>query len=134
VRPITIVLVVLALVAGGCGRADDRATVGTVTDTFFSALGSGDSDKACEQLSPDTRTQLESEEKSDCRDAVTKLELEPGSVVKVEVDVQSAAVELSSGETAFLDQLQEGWRLSAVGCKPYSGARADGPYDCELED
>jgi hypothetical protein len=126
----TIVVLALALAATGCGRAHDRAAVGEVTDTFFAALGSGDGDRACEQLTPDTRAELESEEKSDCRDAVTKLDLAPGSVARVEVDVVSATVELSNGESAFLDQDREGWRLSAVGCK----ARGERPYDCELED
>jgi hypothetical protein len=45
----------------------------------------------------------------------------------------NAMVELSSGETAFLDQGEEGWRLSAIGCKPEGGKPADRPYDCELE-
>jgi hypothetical protein len=42
-------------------------------------------------------------------------------------------VTLSSGETAFLDQGHEGWRLSAIGCEPENGKPADRPYDCELE-
>jgi hypothetical protein len=129
-----ILVLALAVLASGCGRQDDRATVGEVTDTFFAAVGSGDGDKACDQLSPETRSALEQQEKSDCRDAVTKLDLSPGSVAHVDVDVVSAMVALSSGESAFLDQTNEGWRLSAVGCKPLGGERADGPYDCELED
>jgi hypothetical protein len=130
----TIALLGVALAVAGCGRGNDRATVGEVTDTFFAALGSGDGDRACEQLTPATRAQLEQEEKSDCRDAVTKVQLDAGSVTRVEVDVLSATVELSNGESAFLDQGDQGWRLAAVGCKPLGGERADGPYDCELED
>jgi hypothetical protein len=130
----TITVLAVALTVSGCGRGADRATVGKVTDTFFAALGSGDGDRACEQLGPETRSALEQQEKSDCRDAVTKLQLDAGSVTRVEVDVVNATVELSSGESAFLDKGQEGWRLSAVGCKPLGGQRADGPYDCELED
>jgi hypothetical protein len=129
-----ILLLAFAVLAAGCGRQNDRSAVGEVTDAFFAALGSGDGDRACEQLSPETRAALEQEEKSDCRDAVTKLDLSPGSVAGVEVDVVSATVALSSGESVFLDQTAEGWRLSAVGCKPLGGTRADGPYDCELED
>jgi hypothetical protein len=134
VRAIGVFVLVLAIGVGGCGRADDRAAVSKVTDTFFAALGSSDGAQACDQLSPETRAQLEKEEKSACRDAVTKVQLSPGSVDRVEVDVLSATVELSSGESAFLDKGAEGWRLSAVGCKPLGGERADGPYDCELED
>jgi hypothetical protein len=134
VRLIGIALVALALAATGCGRGSDRAAVGEVTDTFFAALGDGDGDRACEQLSPETRAALEQEEQADCRDAVTKLDLSAGSVGRVEVEIASAMVELSSGESAFLDQTKQGWRLSAAGCRPRGGERADGPYDCELED
>jgi hypothetical protein len=64
---------------------------------------------------------------------VTELELAGGSVVQAHVYVLNAMVELSSGEAAFLDQGEEGWRLSAIGCTPVGGKPADRPYDCELE-
>lgn len=130
-RPITIAVLALALILAGCGRGDDRAAVGEVTDTFFAALGSGDGDQACEQLSPPTRTALEKEEQKPCREAVTSVQVDAGSVDRVEVDVLSAMVELSNGEAAFLDKSSDGWQLSAVGCAPKGGER---PYDCELED
>ena len=128
-------LSVLAIVAtaAGCGRADDETTARAVTDRFLAAVESGDGEQACTQLSPDTRAELEKQEQRPCRDAVTELELEGGSVARVQVYVLNAMVELSSGEAAFLDEGEEGWRLSAVGCKPQGGKPADRPYDCELE-
>jgi len=42
----------------------------------------------------------------------------------------SAAVQLSTGETAFLDDTPQGWRVSAVGC---SGHTSDTPADCEVQ-
>jgi hypothetical protein len=130
---LTLALVVLVVVGAGCGRAGDERTARMVTDDFFSAVESGDGEQACTRLSPDTRAELEKQEQRPCREAVTDLELEGGSVVRAQVYMLNAMVELSSGETAFLDEGEEGWRLSAIGCKPEGGKPDDRPYDCELE-
>jgi hypothetical protein len=123
----------LAVLLGGCGAGSDRSTARVVTDRFFAAVAAGDGEEACAQLSPDTRSQVESEEGKPCRDAITGLGLDGGSVARVDVYLINAIVELSDGETAFLDKGQEGWRLSALGCKD-RGKPADRPYDCEVED
>jgi hypothetical protein len=132
-RVLAVVAVGAVLGAAGCGRGDDRAAVRAVTDRFFAAVDSQDGRTACAQLSPSTRTELQSQEQKACSKAVTALELQRGTVIQVEIYLRSAAVELSSGETAFLDQGERGWRLSAVGCRPESGKPSDRPYDCELE-
>jgi hypothetical protein len=126
-------VVAVALGTAGCARDGEQAAVRSVADTFFAALASGDGARACEQLSPDTRAELEKQEQSTCREAVTGLELDRGAVVRADVYVLSAIVELSNGQAAFLDQGREGWRIAAVGCKP-SAKPADRPFDCELED
>jgi hypothetical protein len=124
--------VILFVGLAGCGRSGDRADVRAVTDRFFAAVESGDGEQACELLRPDTRGELESQEQRDCRDAITELQLDGGSVTAVDVFVLNAIVELSSGETAFLSDGAVGWRLSALGCRDH-GNPADRPYDCELE-
>ena len=126
-------LVVLVVVAAGCGRSDDESTARAVTDQFLAGVQAGDGERACAQLTPDTRAELEKQEQRPCREAVTELELAGGTVVGARVYVLNAMVELSSGEAAFLDQGQDGWRLSAIGCTPVAGKPADRPYDCELE-
>jgi hypothetical protein len=124
---------VAAVLLGGCGPDADRATARSVTDRFFAALDSGDGEQACSQLSPSTRSELESQEQKPCREAITGLGLDNGSVTSVDVYVINAMVVLSNGEAAFLDEGQEGWRLSAVGCKQ-EGLPTNHPYDCDLED
>jgi hypothetical protein len=133
VRSFSVALAALALLLGGCGADSDRATARAVTDQFFAALDAGDGDRACAQLSPDTRSALEDQEKKPCRDAITGLGLQRSSVAGVDVNMLSAIVELRNGEAAFLDQGEQGWRLSAVGCKS-QGEPADRPYDCAVED
>jgi hypothetical protein len=128
------VIVALLLAISGCGRSEGREKVQVVADRFFAAYQSGDGDQACAQLSPETRSELESQEQSECRDSVTELDLQSGAVVRVDVFVTNAVVELSSGERAFLDDGETGWRLSAVGCSGEGSESADRPQDCELED
>jgi hypothetical protein len=132
--PTAIALLAAALTAGGCARDADSEQARVVTTRFLAAVGSGDGDVACEQLSPNTRAKLEEQEQRQCREAVTGLRLEPGSVARVDVYALNAFVELSSGEAAFLEDGEEGWRLSAVGCTPQKDKPKDLPYDCRLED
>jgi hypothetical protein len=128
-----VALVVLALGAAGCGQSDDRSTVRQVTQRFFSALSSGDGETACAQLSSDTRKELESQEKKDCREAITGLQVHPGTATRIQLYITNAKVDLSSGESTFLSYGQQGWRIDAVGCKVKEAKPADQPYDCEAE-
>jgi hypothetical protein len=128
-----IVLVAMTLGIAGCARDGDQATVRSVADTFFGALGSGDGARACDQLTPNTRAELESQEQSACREAITTIEIDRGTVVRANVYVLSAMAELSNGQAAFLEQGEQGWRIAAVGCRR-PDKPADRPFDCELED
>jgi hypothetical protein len=125
----SLALVALLLAVGGCGRGDDRDTARDVTGRFFAAVEAGDGELACRQLNPETRSALEEQGSSACRDAVTQLDLQGAPVESVEVYEREAFVKLTSGEAAFLDQGSDGWRISAAGCTPVG----DKPYDCQLE-
>ncbi len=132
-RASTICLTLLCLGTVGCGRSDDREQATTVAERFFAAVGSGDGATACEQLSVDTREKLEQDEQMPCREAIGELDIEPGAPTRVDVYLTGAEAELDNGDTAFLSETQEGWRLSAVGCKPGAEPPSEAPMDCELE-
>jgi hypothetical protein len=122
----------LALVAAsGCGtgdRADDAAAVAT---RFHAALEAEDGQAACEELSEETASTLEQQEKKPCEEAILELELPKGGTVAVRrVEMRSAYTGLAEGGADFLDEGPEGWKISAAGCKPTA---PDQPYDCELE-
>jgi len=106
--------------------------VRATTTRFFAALASGDGAAACAQLSPDTRSALESQEKKPCREAIGGLGLQGAAVASIHVYIVDAMVVLADGDAVFLGQGQDGWRLSAVGCKS-EGKPADRPYDCAVE-
>ena len=99
-RPVlAIVLLTAALGAAGCARDGDQGTAQAVAERFFSALDSGDGDRACAQLSPGIRTELETQEGSSCREAVTGLGLEGAAVERTDVYVLVPFVELSNGDS-----------------------------------
>jgi hypothetical protein len=128
------VLLAIGYAGAGCGGGTDTAGVRAVSERFSAAVEAQDGERACAQLSPQTRAQLEKQEQRQCREAITGVRLQPGSVTRVHVYVLNAIVELSNGEAEFLEQGQEGWRLSAVGCTPQKGKPRDQPYDCQVED
>jgi hypothetical protein len=123
----------LAIVTAGCGRAGDRADARAVTTRFLAALERGDGAAACAQLSPATRVTLEDQEGKPCREAVGSLGLQASPVTRLQVYVTNAKADLADGDSAFLSQGADGWRLSAVGCRPARGKPADAPFDCTLE-
>lgn len=123
----------LAVAAAGCGGGGDRAQVRSVTNRFFAALDRHDGSAACAQLSPDTRSQLESQEKKSCASAVGGLDVKGAPVTRVQVFITNAKADLANGDSLFLDHGPGGWQISAIGCQVQGGEPADQPYDCELE-
>jgi hypothetical protein len=128
-----IALALLAVVLSGCGRDADRRDVQAVTDRFFAALEQGDGATACAELSQDTRTELESQEGKPCREAITGLGLKRSGITRVQVFLTNAKADLADGDSVFLGATSEGWRLSAVGCKPQGGKPADRPFECSVQ-
>jgi len=129
----TLVACLVALGLAGCGQGGDQTAVRRVTAGFVTAYEAHSGGRACALLARDTRAELVQEEGKACADAVTGLQLEGGAVVRVDVEITNARVVLSSGESAFLSRTTNGWRLSALGCRPDRGPASHVPLDCELE-
>jgi hypothetical protein len=132
-RAAVVAMVTAAVGLAGCGQGGSRAEIRGTTDGFFAALQRGDGAAACARLSADTVAQLISEEQEPCAQAVTSLKLRPGAIRRIQVYMTNAKVDLAGGASAFLDRTANGWRLSAIGCRPAEGKPADLPFDCELE-
>jgi hypothetical protein len=129
-RPLAGLVLALAApaLASGCGTGADRATARSVAERFYAAAAHGDGGTACAQLSPDLRAQLVKDEPGDrCAKAVLKLTLHGRTARSVQVYAISAQVDLVEGDTVFLGDTQEGWRIEAVGCRP----QGSGPFECE---
>ena len=97
---------------------------------LYAAVKRHDGEAAGARLAEPTAQALEREEKEPCAKAVTSLDLKLAGVTAVRVYETSAAVTLASGEITYLDRTDQGWKVSAAGCKP----QGEEPADCELED
>lgn len=127
-------LLVLAAVVGvvGCGRSDDRAMVRGTTQDFLEDLDARRGAGACAALSEDTRAELVRTEAKPCPEAVASLDVGSGPVERVSVEVENAVAVYAGGERAYLGRTDDGWRLSAVGCRRGDGPPGEYPLDCEL--
>ena len=120
----------LAAALCACGRSGDRQTVRGVAVQFYAAVDRHDGARACALLSADTRTALEKQDAEACDKAVQHLHLDAGPVGSVRVYSLEAAVELRGGDTVFLEETKQGWRIAAAGCRPTGHEE---PADCDLE-
>jgi hypothetical protein len=131
-KRVPIVLLLLAVLAG-CGTSDDRAQARAVVERFYDAVRHDDGAAACAELSDAAAEALASQSGQSCASVVTRLEYEGGAVVRAQVFITSARVDLRGGEAAFLDRGPEGWRISAVACRAEDGPPDTIPMECEAE-
>jgi len=119
------------VVLAACGTADRERDAAAVTERFHAALEANDGQAACEELSEETATKLEQQEKKPCDEAILGLELpKGGTVAATGVFVKSAYALRAEGGADFLSEGPKGWAISAAGCTPTAPEQ---PYDCELE-
>jgi hypothetical protein len=123
-------LAVAVLALAGCGRSGDRASVRSVAEGFYAAVGDHEGARACGWLSADARLALEQDESAPCSRAVERLKLSGRRARRVEVYSTEAAVALRGGDTVYLQATPRGWRIAAAGCRD---AAYDRPADCELQ-
>lgn len=125
-------LLVGAAGVAGCGGRDDETTVRKVSEGFYAAVDSKDGSAACARLGRSTVMKLEKDEMSACPKAVLGLKLSGSRAGKAIVYGGSARVDLRHGDSVFLGETPQGWKVSAAGCKPQPGEEQ--PYECEVED
>jgi hypothetical protein len=109
----------------GCAAAGQPA-VTAVAEQFGTAVGRHDGTAACALLTDDARHDTETFGRQ-CSTQLAALP-DPGPVQQVEVWGDTAQVRLA-GDTLFLLQFPDGWRISGAGCTP----EGDAPYRCEVQ-
>jgi hypothetical protein len=131
-KPAVACLICLAALAfAACGAGGRERDAAAVSKSFHAALRSGDGRAACDDVSAETRSKLEQQEKKPCDQAILSLQIPKSATIAVRrVEVTSAFIGLAGGNADFLDEGPEGWKISASGCRPSSPGQ---PYDCELE-
>ncbi|MFF2193009.1 hypothetical protein [Streptomyces sp. NPDC058157] len=122
--------VVAVLGAAGCGAPAERQDAAAAAGVAFeAAITSQDRARACELLAPQTRQQLEQDERKGCPTALASQELPTThGIRKVEAYGRQAMVRMD-GDTLFLSLFTAGWKVVAAGCTP----RSDQPYHCTIK-
>ena len=105
-----------ALVLAGCGVGGDRAEIRQVTTGFLGALRAGDGGAACAALSPALQQQIAKQ--GPCLRVLRRAQVRGRGPGQVLVYIGSGRVRLLGGDTLFLDRLRDGWKVSALGCRP----------------
>ena len=129
-RPVALLPLIALPALAGCGRSRDRAQARSAAEDFYSAVSHHDGAGACARLSSDARMALEQQASSTCARAVLHLDLSGRRAHIVRVYSTNAAVELLHGDTVFLQETRQGWRISAAGCRPQGRGE---PADCEVQ-
>jgi hypothetical protein len=111
----------------GCGSAgvDPEA----VAVDFYHAVANQQAAAACALLAPQTVEELEQSAQAPCVEALARQDIPTaGAPIATERFGNQAQVRLD-GDTVFLAEFDDGWRIVAAGCIP----REPLPYDCVLE-
>ena len=126
---VVIAVGIVAAFAVAFARHGDDAGARSAVERFSSAIRRHDGAAACSLLAAQTRTQLEEQEGSRCESAILELGLSGGQIDGVDVAETSARAEVAGDGGTFLDEEAEGWRITALGCRPLP----DRPDDCEVD-
>lgn len=129
---VTIVAATTLLVCAllGCSADVEREAAAQAADAFTRAV-SADPPAACARLAPRTLQVLE-EDGSACPRAVAAAAL-PDAGARSEVTVAGHSAQVRyAWDTVFLALFEDGWRVTAAGCRRDSPDPAV-PYDCVVD-
>jgi hypothetical protein len=121
-------VVMMGVLAAGCTgcAAAAQSTVSDAAANFAAAVAGHDGVTACAMLTDAARRDTETFGRS-CAAQLAGLP-DPGAVQQVEVWGDAAQARLA-GDTLFLLQFPDGWRVSAAACTP----QGEAPYQCEVQ-
>ena len=125
-----ILLALIGLALAGCGSAGERRSdVESTAAGFERLLRTDDPNGLCAELAPETRSELEQNEKASCAKAIAAQDIPLGGTThRVDVYGRQARVVLDS-DTLFLSLFRDGWKVVAAGCTPRPGQ----PYQCTIK-
>jgi hypothetical protein len=115
------------LLLSGCASESAR-DVGTTMAAFSDAVTSGDTSRACELLATSTRSELESSTGKSCPKALAAELPSVGERPRIQV-YGNQAIARTTHDAEFLARYDDGWRVTAAGCKP----KGHDLYDCPVK-
>ncbi len=118
--------VLLTTTACGSGASDASSTV---AERFYRAIEAEDGATACSLLAPKTLREVEESEKASCDTAILDEDIPVGGAVTDLHQYGGQAQVRLRGDTAFLAEFDDGWKIVAAACTP----QGEQPYDCKLK-
>lgn len=113
------------VVVSGC-TSSSAPTVEDVAQQFYQAFSAGDGASACDLLAPKTRQEVEESGGTSCATVLLGKALpDVGTARDATVFGDQAQIRFD-GDTTFLAEYPDGWKVVAAGCTP----NAELPYDC----
>lgn len=127
-RKVPVCVIAAVFAVGGCGGSTDTAPASDVASKFVSALAADDSATACSLLAPQAVRRITALRPEGCAQALPTLGLPADRPDAVEVWSDTAQIR-TRGDTLFLREFAEGWRVVGAGCVPHG----DEPYECKVD-
>lgn len=119
-------VVAVVWTAAGCASTEVVSDVADVATRFHAAVSQGDGAAACALLAPQTAAELEQSAQQPCPRAVLGEDLPAVGGVRTSRIFGTQGQVLLEGDTVFLAEFPEGWKIVAAGCTPRQAL----PYDC----
>jgi hypothetical protein len=112
----------------GCGGAGTAAPEAAAT-SFARAAAAGDGAAGCRILSPSVAEEVARSAGTSCADALRGSPPPGAASVRDARRYGRQAVVVTAGDTIFLSEFPDGWKVIAAGCTRQPG---DEPYDCTV--
>jgi hypothetical protein len=119
---------VVLLTATACG-ANLSSPSSHAAEEFYRAIAAEDGAAACALLAPQTREEVEDSAEAPCRTAILDEDIPAAGAVADLHQYGGQAQVRFTGDTAFLAQFDNGWKVVAAACTP----RGERPYNCKVE-
>lgn len=116
------------LAATGCG-SDLPAASSNAAERFYMAIEARDGAAACALLAPQTLREVEESAQAPCPAAILDEDVPAGGALTGLRQYGTAAQVRMSGDTAFLAEFDDGWKVVAAACT----AQGELPYDCKVK-
>lgn len=118
----------VVLMVSSCGSKLPEAS-SSAADRFYHAIEVHDGAAACGLLAPQTRQEVEQSAQASCSSAILDEGIPAaGSVVELRKYGTEAYARMN-GDTAFLAEFDDGWKIVAAACT----AQDQMPYDCKVK-
>ncbi|MEU4191806.1 hypothetical protein AB0E69_07910 [Kribbella sp. NPDC026611] len=116
------------LTVSACGSKLPAAS-SSAAERFYRAIEQKQGAAACDLLAPQTVVEVEESAQARCPTAILGADIPAGGTVVELRQYGTEAQARMSGDTAFLAEFDDGWKVVAAGCTP----DGQSPYDCKVK-